>query len=166
MSVTVRPFEEADWPGVWQLMEPIIRAGETYPYAIDMDEAGARRMWLDVTDRAYVAEKEDGEIVGTYYLKPNQPTLGAHVANAGYMVSENARGLGVATQMGRHSQDEALRRGYRAMQFNLVVKTNEASVHVWNKLGFDTVGVLPGAFRHPADGYVDAYVMYKQLAGE
>lgn len=163
MTVTVRRLAEADWPSVWRLMEPIIRAGETYPYAMDMDEEGAKHMWLGVTDRAYVAETEAGEIVGTYYLKPNQPTLGAHVANAGYMVSENARGLGVATAMGRHSQEEALRRGYRAMQFNLVVKTNEASVHVWHKLGFDTVGVLPGAFLHPTAGYVDAYVMYKQL---
>ena len=163
MTVTVRSFEDKDWPAVWQIMEPIIREGETYPYAMDMDEEGAKRMWLGVTDKAYVAEKDDGEIVGTYYLKPNQPTLGAHVANAGYMVSDNARGLGVATQMGIHSQEEALRRGYRAMQFNLVVKTNEASVHVWNKLGFDTVGVLPGAFLHPEAGYVDARVMYKVL---
>ena len=163
MTVSVRQLQEADWPSVWRLMEPIIRAGETYPYAMDMDEEGARHMWLDVTDQAYVAETDDGEIVGTYYLKPNQPTLGAHVANAGYMVSERARGLGVATEMGRHSQEEALRRGYRAMQFNLVVRTNEASVHVWNKLGFDTVGVLPGAFLHATDGYVDAYVMYKRL---
>ena len=163
MTVTVRKFEARDWPAVWQMMEPIIRAGETYPYAMDMDESGARHMWLEVTDQVYVAETDDGDIVGTYYLKPNQPTLGAHVANAGYMVSENARGLGVATTMGSHSQQEALRRGYRAMQFNLVVRTNEASVHVWNKLGFDTVGVLPGAFLHPSDGYVDAYVMYKSL---
>lgn len=166
MTLTVRPIEDADWLAVWQLMEPIIRAGETYPYAMDMDEKGAKHMWLEVTDRAYVAETGDGKIVGTYYLKPNQPTLGAHVANAGYMVSDNARGLGVATRMGRHSQEEALRRGYRAMQFNLVVRTNEASVHVWRKLGFEIVGVLPGAFLHPKDGYVDAYVMYKLLVEE
>ena len=166
MAISVRQLEDADWPSVWRLMEPIIRAGETYPYAMDMDEDGARHMWLEVTDVAYVAETDDGDIVGTYYLKPNQPTLGAHVANAGYMVSERARGLGVATEMGRHSQAEALRRGYRAMQFNLVVKTNEASVHVWNKLGFETVGLLPGAFLHATDGYVDAYVMYKLLVEE
>ena len=83
MTVTVRQFEATDWPGVWRIMEPIIRAGETCPYAMDMDEDGARHMWLDVTDSAYVAETDAGEIVGTYYLKPNQPTLGAHVANAG-----------------------------------------------------------------------------------
>jgi L-amino acid N-acyltransferase YncA len=147
-------------------MEPIIRAGDTYPYARDMDEDGARRMWLELTDVAYVAEDEAGRILGTYYLKPNQPALGAHVANAGYMVSASARGRGVATAMCVHSQEEAVRRGYRAMQYNLVVSTNAPSVHLWQKLGFDLVGTLPGAFHHPSLGYVDALVMYKLLVAE
>jgi len=151
-------------PAVWSLMEPIIREGETYPYARDMDSAGARHMWVEVTHTQYVAEDEQGNILGTYYIKPNQPTLGAHVANCGYMVAESARGRGVATAMGRHSLDEALRLGYRAMQFNLVVMTNAASVRVWEKLGFHIVGELSGAFQHPTQGYVDAYVMYKVLA--
>jgi L-amino acid N-acyltransferase YncA len=161
--LNIRALEENDWPAVWTLMEPIIREGETYPYARDMDSAGARRMWIELTHAQYVAEDAGGNIVGTYYIKPNQPTLGAHVANCGYMVDALARGQGVATAMGEHSLAEARRLGYRAMQFNLVVKTNEASVHVWQKLGFDTVGKLPGAFRHATEGYVDAYVMYKVL---
>jgi L-amino acid N-acyltransferase YncA len=161
--LNIRALEESDWPAVWALMEPIIRAGETYPYARDMDSAGARRMWIELTHTQYVAEDADGNIVGTYYMKPNQPTLGAHVANCGYMVAASARRQGVATAMGEHSLTEARRLGYRAMQFNLVVKTNEASVHVWHKLGFDIVGKLPGAFRHATEGYVDAYVMYKVL---
>jgi RimJ/RimL family protein N-acetyltransferase len=166
MTVTVRAFDERDWPAVWRLMEPIVRAGETYPYAMDLDEAGARHLWLDVTEACYVAETDAGAIVGTYYIKPNQPTLGAHVANCGYMVSADARGQGIATTMGEHSMAQARRAGYRAMQFNLVVKTNAASVRVWQKLGFGIVGTLPGAFHHATLGYVDAYVMYKVLAGE
>jgi len=162
--IRLRRLEEKDWPAVWSLMEPIIREGETYPYARDMDSAGARHMWVEVTHTQYVAEDEQGNILGTYYIKPNQPTLGAHVANCGYMVAESARGRGVATAMGRHSLDEALRLGYRAMQFNLVVMTNAASVRVWEKLGFHIVGELSGAFQHPTQGYVDAYVMYKVLA--
>jgi RimJ/RimL family protein N-acetyltransferase len=158
-------MQEADWPPVWRLMEPVIRAGETYPYAIDMTVDQARRMWLDVTEAAYVAEGDDGELLGTYYIKPNQPTLGAHVANCGYMVAEQARGRGIATTMCEHSQKEAVMLGYRAMQFNLVVATNEASVYLWKKLGFDVVGTLPGAFNHPQLGFVDAFVMYKILAG-
>jgi ribosomal protein S18 acetylase RimI-like enzyme len=144
-------------------MEPVIRSGETYPYKRDMDSDGARRMWIEATEAAYVAEDDTGEILGTYYIKPNQPTLGAHVANCGYMVSENARGRGVATAMCEHSQEEAVRLGYRAMQYNLVVTTNQAGVHLWQKMGFDIVGALPGAFHHATDGYVDAYVMYKTL---
>ena len=159
----VRELRENDWPLVWQFMEPIIRAGETYPYAMDMTVNQARRMWLDVTEAAYVAEDDDGALLGTYYIKPNQPTLGAHVANCGYMVASQARGRGVATLMCEHSQEEAIRLGYRAMQFNLVVETNEASVYLWKKLGFNVVGNLPGAFRHPQQGFVDAFIMYKEL---
>ena len=164
--INVREYAAGDWPAIWQFMEPIIREGETYPYARDMSSDGAQHMWLALPHVAYVAEDESGEILGTYYIKPNQPTLGAHVANCGYMVSANARGRGVATRMCEHSQQEAVRLGYRAMQFNLVVKTNEASVYLWKKLGFDVVGSLPGAFLHPERGYVDAYVMYKVLVQE
>ena len=162
-KVNIRPLSEADWPAVWLLMEPVIRAGDTYPYAIDMTIDDARQMWMEIPAATYVAEDAEGRILGTYYVKPNQPTLGAHVANCGYMVAEHARGRGIATQMCEHSLDEALRMGYRAMQYNLVVKTNAASVHLWQKMGFAIVGTLPGAFNHAEHGYVDAYVMYKEL---
>ena len=163
VNVNIRPLSEADWPAVWELMEPVIRAGDTYPYAMDMTVDDARRMWIEIPAATYIAEDATGRILGTYYLKPNQPTLGAHVANCGYMVAEHARGRGIATQMCEHSQDEALRMGYRAMQYNLVIRTNEASVHLWQKMGFAIVGILPGAFKHAEHGYVDAYVMYKEL---
>lgn len=162
-NVVIRPITEADWPAVWKFMEPVIRAGDTYPYATDMTVDGARQMWIDIPEATYVAEGPDGNLLGTYYIKPNQPTLGAHVANCGYMVAEQARGMGVATQMCQHSQDEAVRLGYRAMQYNLVVKTNEPSVHLWQKMGFGIAGTLAGAFRHAELGFVDAYVMYKEL---
>ncbi len=161
--VNIRLISEADWPAVWQLMEPVIRAGDTYPYAIDMTVDRARQMWVEIPAATYVAEYEQGNILGTYYIKPNQPTLGAHVANCGYMVAARSRGMGIATQMCEHSQDEAVKMGYRAMQYNLVVKTNEPSVHLWQKMGFAIVGNLPGAFRHAEYGFVDAYIMYKEL---
>jgi L-amino acid N-acyltransferase YncA len=162
-DLVIRTLSDGDWPAVWQLMQPVITAGETYPYAPDMSDVDAHKMWIEIPAVSYVAENDSGEILGTYYIKPNQPTLGAHVANCGYIVGENARGKGVATAMGEHSQDQAKKLGYRAMQYNLVVKTNEVSVHLWQKLGFDIVGLLPGAFRHARHGYVDAYVMYKNL---
>jgi L-amino acid N-acyltransferase YncA len=120
-------------------------------------------MWVEVTEAAYVAEDDDGQVLGSYYIKPNQPTLGAHVANCGYIVAPESRGKGIATQMCEHSQSEALARGYRAMQFDLVVATNVASYRLWTKMGFETVGRLAGAFNHSEHGYVDAYVMYKVL---
>ena len=131
---------------------------------MDMTVDQARRQWLEHTEAVYVACGDDDELLGTYYIKPNQPTLGAHVANCGYMVAAEARGRGIATSMCEHSQNEAVRLGYRAMQFNLVVETNAASVYLWNKLGFSVVGRLPGAFQHPHKGFVDAFIMYKLLA--
>lgn len=164
--INIRLIRDTDWPLVWAFMEPVIRAGDTYPYATDMTVDGARKMWIEAPSATYVADDEQGNILGTYYIKPNQPTLGAHVANCGYMVAEQARGMGVATRLCEHSQDEALEMGYRAMQYNLVVKTNEPSVHLWQKMGFAIVGTLPGAFNHAEHGFVDAYVMYKSLVDQ
>lgn len=161
--VNIRLISAADWPAVWEFMEPVIRAGDTYPYAIDMTVDGARHMWIEIPAATYVAEDEQGNILGTYYIKPNQPTLGAHVANCGYMVAARSRGMRIASQMCEHSQDLAVKMGYRAMQYNLVVKTNEPSIHLWQKMGFAIVGTLPGAFRHAEYGFVDAYIMYKEL---
>ena len=161
--ITIRKLQDPDWLAVWALMEPVIRKGEAYPYDLEMTSDGAHYMWIELTQEAYVAEDESGSILASYYIKPNQPTLGAHVANCGYVVSEAAQGRGIATLMCEHSQQEAVRLGYRAMQFNLVVKTNEVSVYLWKKMGFEIVGTLPGAFKHAKHGYVDAYIMYKVL---
>ena len=111
----------------------------------------------------YVAVGQDGAILGTYYIKPNQPGQGNHICNCGYIVAENARGQGIASAMCKHSQKEASAQGFRAMQYNLVVSTNSRAVRLWKKLGFDVIGTIPEAFRHPEHGYVDAYIMYKRL---
>ncbi len=148
---------------MWQVVEPIFRAGETWPMAPDISEDEAHSVLVDAPSATFVACGNGGEIVGCYILKPNQPTLGAHVANAGYIVAEQARGRGVASAMCRHSQDEARARGFVAMQYNLVVATNAPAVHLWQKEGFQIVGRLPKAFRHLRLGLVDAYVMYKLL---
>jgi ribosomal protein S18 acetylase RimI-like enzyme len=160
--ISIRKFEPRDWPAIWQVIEPVFRAGETCAYPPDISEADARKSWIDAHPATYVAES-DGVILGTYYLKPNRPGLGSHVCNAGYIVSERARGKGAATLMCEHSQSEAIRMGFRAMQFNIVVATNETAVRLWQKLGFEIVGRLPGAFQHSKLGFVDAFVMFKQL---
>jgi ribosomal protein S18 acetylase RimI-like enzyme len=161
--ITVREFEQADWPAVWAFMAPVFRSGETYAFSADISEEEAYGIWIEAPAATFVAIDEDGAVLGTYYIKANQPGAGAHVCNCGYIVAEHTRGRGVATVMCEHSQREAVRRGFRAMQFNFVVSTNEGAVRLWQKLGYDIVGTLPGAFEHPTQGFVDAYVMYKQL---
>ncbi|MGK4006468.1 GNAT family N-acetyltransferase [Sorangium sp. So ce1036] len=161
--LTLRSFEQRDWPSVWSILEPAFRAGETYAFPPQISEAEAHEAWVEVPAATFVACAPGGAVLGTYFLKPNQPGLGSHVCNCGYVVAPEAQGKGVAYAMCEHSQREAVGRGFRAMQFNLVVSTNERAVRLWKKLGFTVVGTLPRAFRHARLGFVDAFVMYKEL---
>lgn len=161
---TIREFNQADWPAVWQILEPVFRAGDTYSFPPDISEQEAFRAWVELPAATFVAADEQGLLLGSYYLKANQPGQGAHVCNCGYVVGAAARGKGIASAMCEHSQQEAIRMGFRAMQYNLVVSTNSGAVRLWQKLGFAIVGKLPQAFLHPSAGYVDAFVMYKSLA--
>ncbi|MCP3667202.1 MAG: GNAT family N-acetyltransferase [Gammaproteobacteria bacterium] len=158
----IREATKADFDSIWTIFSEIVKAGETYAYPADTNKELALKIWLEAPRKTYVFE-EDGNILGTYYLKTNQAGPGNHVCNCGYMVSSSARGRGLATVMCEHSQGIAEDLGYKAMQFNFVASSNESAVRLWNKLGFKTVGRLPKAFRHPALGYVDALVMYKWL---
>lgn len=162
--IKIRLYEEGDWPAVWHFIEPVFRAGETYAFSRDISEQEARKIWISIPKATFVAVNQEGTILGTYYIKPNQPGLGDHVCNCGYIVAENAHGQGIASKMCEHSQVEAVAQGFRAMQFNLVVSTNEGAVRLWKKHGFDVIGKVPQAFRHPLYGYVDAFIMYKHLS--
>ena len=158
----IRPASDADKDAIWAIMEPIIRAGETYTLPRDMDKAGALAYWFSADREVFVAEGA-GEIVGTYCLQANQRGGGAHVANCGYMTAVTATGRGVARAMCAHSLDRARERGFRAMQYNFVISTNERAVRLWQSFSFEIVGTLPKAFLHPTLGYVNAYVMYRDL---
>ena len=158
----IRPARPEDRSAIWGIIEPVIRGGETYTVDPDVSEEEALTYWLDGDKETFVAE-EDGVILGTYYMRPNQAGGGKHVCNCGYMKRGHATGRGVDRQMCLHSLDHARKRGYRAMQFNFVVSTNERAVRLWESLGFEIVGVLPLAFNHPTRGYVDALVMFKPL---
>jgi ribosomal protein S18 acetylase RimI-like enzyme len=160
--MNIREATRQDFEQIWPIFHEIAAAGETYAYPRDISKEQALKLWMDAPRTTYVIE-EAGTILGTYYLKTNQAGPGDHVCNCGYMVSSQARGRGLATKMCEHSQQVARELGYKAMQFNLVASTNEGAVRLWNKLGFATVGRLPGAFHHSSKGYVDALVMYKWL---
>lgn len=160
--MNIRPIAAADADALWQILEPTFRAGETYPIPRDISREAALAYWQSPQHEVFVAER-DGVVVGTYYLKANQQGGGAHVSNCGYMVNPRAMSGGVARAMCAHSLQRAKARGFRAMQFNFVISTNERAVKLWQSFGFAAVGRLPGAFAHPQRGYVDALVMYRDL---
>ena len=160
--ITIREASEHDRDAVWEIFHAVVAPGDTYVFDPDIPREDALAYWFQPGTITYVAES-DGRVVGTYLLRPNRPGLGSHVSNASFMVSPSARGLGVGRALGEHCLREARRLGYRAMQFNFVVSTNETAVKLWEGLGFTVVGTLPGAFRHRTLGFVDAYVMFRTL---
>jgi ribosomal protein S18 acetylase RimI-like enzyme len=161
-ALTIRPAEVKDAAAIWAMLEPVVRAGETYALPRDMSRADALAYWTGPDRRAFVAE-DAGRVVGTYYLRANQAGGGAHVCNCGYVTDPAARGRGVARAMCAHSLETARAAGFCAMQFNLVVSSNEGAIALWRNMGFAIVGRLPGAFDHPRLGFVDALVMYRRL---
>jgi L-amino acid N-acyltransferase YncA len=160
--LTIRAATDSDWPAIWNMFREVTAAGDVFAYDENTPEDVARELWAQPPARAFVAELE-GRVAGTYYVRPNQPGRGAHVANAGYMVASDARGKGLASALCEHSLAAARELGFQAMQFNYVVSTNTAALRVWEKHGFAIVGRLPRAFRHDALGLVDVLVLYREL---
>lgn len=159
----MRPAGEADWPDLWPIWHGVVRAGDTYTFAPDTRESEARSLWMLPPPAETWLAAIDGVVAGTYLLKPNQPGLGAHVANAGFMVARAARGRGVGRAMAVHCLDRARELGYLAMQFNAVVATNTSAVALWERLGFTVIGTVPLAFRHAELGLVDLRIMHRFL---
>jgi ribosomal protein S18 acetylase RimI-like enzyme len=161
-NILIRPALEPDWDSIWEIFRPIALRGDTYTFDPNISKEEALGYWLSPSNEVFVALK-NGQIVGTYILRANQPALGSHVANAAFMVRTDSRQQGVGKIMGEHAIEMARRRGFGAMQFNFVVSTNEKAIALWEQLGFTIVGRLPGAFRHPEGRFVDALVMYRTL---
>lgn len=163
-DLTIRPAMPVDDDAIWALLEPVFRAGDTYAIDPDIGRAAALAYWVRPGGAVFLAET-GGAALGTFYIRANAGGGGAHVANAGFVTAPPARGRGVARAMLRQAEAEARRRGFRAMQFNFVVETNAAALHIWRSEGYVEVGRLPGVFHHPREGRVDALVMFKPLEG-
>lgn len=161
-SVIIRPAIPSDDDAIWQVVEPVLRAGETYPLPRDISREDSFTYWHAADHEVFVVE-DGARIVGSYYLRANNRGGGGHVANSGYVVASGASGLGIGRMMCMHSLNRARERGFTTMQFNFVISSNERAVRLWKSCGFAIVGTLPGAFAHPTHGLVDVYVMYRKL---
>jgi len=161
-TLSIRKANPEDESILWEIIKPIIRAGGTYVFAQDSSKEKMMGYWLNPDKHTYMAEL-DGVIVGTFYIKANQPDLGDHICNAGFMVSSDFSGRGFGKALGIFALKEAKELGFQAMQFNFVVETNSGAVQLWKNLGFEVIGKIPEAYRHPELGLVPAFIMYQKL---
>ena len=160
--IEIRKAIPIDSKGIWKIINQVIATGDTYVFAPGSSMEKMLTYWCGHDKHTYIALL-GGEIVGTFVIKDNQPDLGSHIANASYMTSPHASGQGIGKAMGEFSLEEAKRLGYKAMQFNIVVKSNDKAVRLWKKLGFNIIGEIPEAFNHRKDGLTNAYIMYRKL---
>lgn len=160
--VSIRKAIDSDKRAVWPIIKSVINGGDTYVLDPESPEDEMMAYWFSPEKHVYVAE-DDGDILGTYWIKANQPGLGSHVGNGAYMVSHDAKGKGVGRKMAEHSIEEARRLGFHSIQFNFVVKSNEVAVNLWKSVGFEVIGEVPDAFNHKQNGLTNALIMYRKL---
>jgi GNAT superfamily N-acetyltransferase len=162
-----RPATGVDWPLIWPVFEQVVRAADSYAYAPDTDFDTGRTLWLaGPPDQAWLVTDEQDAVLGSYKTGPNRAGPGAHVATASYLVAEASRGRGIGRAMVLHSLEQARTGNYRGLQFNAVAASNVYAIKLYHDLGFQTVGAVPGGFRHPELGFVDLLVMYYDLTAE
>lgn len=161
-KLVFREATKEDFDQIWELLRPVFSKGDSYPHPPDMTKEEAYHHWIEIPMATFIVEKE-GQALGTYYIKSNQIGLGNHICNAGYIVSPEARGMGLGRAMCEHSKEQGRKLGFKAMQYNLVVSTNTVAVQLWQSCGFTIIGTVPKAFRHLEHGFVDAHIMYYSL---
>lgn len=158
-DLKIKFAEDADFEEIWRIFQKVISTGDTYVNRAETTKEEARAKWMNPFAKTFIA-KINGKILGAYLIKPNQVDRGSHIANASYIVDNEARGKGVGKALALHSIAEAKKSGYRAMQFNFVVSTNKAAINLWQSVGFKIIGTAPKAFKHRDLGYVDAHIMF------
>ena len=163
----IREAVAADWDPIWPFFHEIVTARETYAYDPELTDEQARSLWMSPSgsklSRTTVAVDADGTVLGSANMYPNRPGPGSHVASASFMVDASKRGHGVGRALCQDMIDWAAAAGFRSIQFNAVVETNERAVKLWQDLGFQIIGTVPEAFQHPTHGYVGLHVMHRVL---
>lgn len=158
----LRKATKKDYEGIWNIFSAVISTGDTYVFDPKTDKETLQQHWFAPYMDTFVLE-DNGEILGTYIIKPNQIDLGNHIANCSYMVHPKAHRKGIGKQLCEHSLAFAKETGYHAIQFNYVISTNTAAVALWQKFGFRIIGITPNGYQHQSLGLVDTYIMYKAL---
>jgi L-amino acid N-acyltransferase YncA len=158
----IRKTKMSDRRDVWDIFHRVIQSGDTYTHLPDTSFPDFKKYWFAKGQKCFVLIN-DGQLMGSYILRNNQPGLGAHIANASYMVNPAHQGKGIGKKLCAHSIDEAKKAGYLGIQFNIVVSTNKTAVHLWKKMGFEIIGTTPNGFKHQQLGYVDSYIMFRKL---
>ena len=158
--VEIRRATNLDFDEIWSILHDAFSKGDTYSFLPDTSKEEGFHIWMEIPLATYVAIKNQ-QIVGTYFIKPNQPGLGSHICNAGYVIHSKFRGEGIGRALCEHSLQEAVKFGFKGMQYNFVVSTNRVAVKLWEKCGFNIVGTLQNAFNYKDKGFVDVYVMYQ-----
>jgi GNAT superfamily N-acetyltransferase len=161
-KIKITPATSADEERIWALLQPVFSAGDTYAVDPLIDRDAAIAYWMEADKTAFILRVE-GQAVGTYYIRPNQPGAGAHICNCGFITAPSSRGKGIARRMLDHALIEAKQQGYRAMQFNFVLASNQRALAIWQRNEFATIGRIPQAFLHPKQGYVDALILHRSL---
>jgi L-amino acid N-acyltransferase YncA len=159
----IRVADESDWPRVFPILRAILAAGETYAYPENLSSEQARALWMEAPPGHAVVAVEGDAVLGTAKMGPNRPGRGSHVATASFMVDPDRCGQGVGRALGRYVIDWARASSYRSIQFNAVVETNRAAIHLWQALGFEILATVPEAFDHPTQGFVGLHVMFRTL---
>ena len=163
----IREAVAEDWDAIWPFFRDIVTARETYTYDPELTFEQAQAIWMSPSSaalaRTTVAIDADGKVLGSANMYPNRPGPGAHVASASFMVDAAARGQGVGRALCQDMIDWAAASGFRSIQFNAVVETNERAVKLWQDLGFEIIGTVPEAFLHATNGYVGLHVMHRKL---
>jgi ribosomal protein S18 acetylase RimI-like enzyme len=162
--VSIRPATDGDWPSIWPFFAEIVSAGETYAFPTDLTVETGAAWWMEPPPVETVVAVDgigaDEVVLGSAKWGPNRPGRGAHISTASFMVDPSRQGRGVGRRLAEYVVAAARAAGYDGMQFNAVVETNVAAVALWQSLGFQVIGTVPGAFDSRAHGKVGLHVMY------